>query len=126
MTLRPQGAKWRCIGQVSKWRKKTSDILTARAAVEDDLHQSLRLLRTDYVDLLQFHQVSQETDYQTLTGPNGALEGVIRAQEAGEQNLLKEIRGKPPAGLAGLQSAILLPLECCRSQSISRVRNWAL
>ncbi len=29
------------------------------------------------------HQVSQEADFQTLTGPQGALEGVLGAREAG-------------------------------------------
>jgi predicted aldo/keto reductase-like oxidoreductase len=48
-----------------------------------DLELSLRRLRTDYLDLYQLHQVSQETDFETITGPNGALETVTRARDAG-------------------------------------------
>lgn len=62
----------------------TKSIKRDRAGVEGDIHRSLRLLGTDYLDLFQFHQVSQETDFQTLTGPDGALEGVLRARKAGK------------------------------------------
>jgi predicted aldo/keto reductase-like oxidoreductase len=62
----------------------TKSIKRDRPGVEADLHQSLKMLRTDYLDLFQFHQVSQESDYQALAGPGGALEGARRAQEAGK------------------------------------------
>ncbi|MEW6388476.1 MAG: aldo/keto reductase [Thermodesulfobacteriota bacterium] len=53
-----------------------------RGALEE-LETSLRYLRTDYLDLYQLHQVSQEADWQALTGPDGALDAVVRAKEAG-------------------------------------------
>jgi len=62
----------------------TKTLKRDRKGAEADIDQSLRALRTDYLDLYQLHQVSQETDFQTLTGPNGAMEGVIRAKEAGK------------------------------------------
>jgi hypothetical protein len=37
-------------------------------------------LGTDYLDLFQFHQISRETDFQPLSEPDSALEGVFRAQ----------------------------------------------
>jgi aryl-alcohol dehydrogenase-like predicted oxidoreductase len=49
----------------------------------EDLELSLRRLGTDYLDLYQLHQVSQEADWQALTGPDGALEAMARAREAG-------------------------------------------
>ncbi len=55
-----------------------------RSGAEGDLDQSLRLLKTDYLDLYQFHQVSQETDFQALTAPGGPLDAVLRAREAGK------------------------------------------
>lgn len=54
------------------------------AGVAADIDQSLRLLGTDYLDLFQFHQVSQPIDFETLTGAGGALEGARRAVEAGK------------------------------------------
>ncbi len=62
----------------------TKTIKRDRRGAEADIDQSLRSLRTDYIDLYQFHQVSQENDFETLAGPKGALEGVIRAKEAGK------------------------------------------
>ncbi len=62
----------------------TKSIKRDRAGVEADMEQSLRLLRTDYLDLFQFHQVSQEDHLAPITGPQGAMEGVVRAQEAGK------------------------------------------
>ena len=62
----------------------TKSIKRDRAGVEADLNLSLTKMRTDYIDLFQFHQVSQENDLHTLTGPDGALEGVFRAKEAGK------------------------------------------
>jgi aryl-alcohol dehydrogenase-like predicted oxidoreductase len=50
----------------------------------EELELSLRRLQTDYLDLYQFHQLSQETDYQSLIGPGGALEAIQRAQAAGK------------------------------------------
>ena len=55
-----------------------------RQGAREDLELSLRRLGTDYLDLYQLHQVSQESDWQTLTGPDGALEYLTRALEAGQ------------------------------------------
>jgi predicted aldo/keto reductase-like oxidoreductase len=62
----------------------TKTIKRDSQGAEAHIEQSLRSLRTDYLDLFQFHQVSQEPDYQTLTGPKGAFEAVLRAREAGK------------------------------------------
>ncbi len=62
----------------------TKSIKRDSEGAEAQIEQSLRVLRTDYLDLFQFHQVSQEADYQTLMGPNGAMEAVVRAREAGK------------------------------------------
>ena len=62
----------------------TKTIKRDRQGAAADLELSLRRLQTDYLDLYQFHQVSQEPDYQTLTGPDGALDAVVRAREEGK------------------------------------------
>jgi len=48
------------------------------------LENSLRMLRTDHLDLYQLHQVAQEEDWQEVTGPAGALEAVMKAKAAGK------------------------------------------
>ncbi|MZP30096.1 aldo/keto reductase [Heliobacterium undosum] len=48
------------------------------------LENSLRMLRTDYIDLYQLHQVSQDRDWEALTAPGGAMEVLVKAQEQGK------------------------------------------
>lgn len=52
--------------------------------VEKDLETSLRLLKTDYVDLWQVHNVMNQADIDKILAPGGALEAVIRAKQAGK------------------------------------------
>ena len=48
------------------------------------LENSLLMLRTDYLDLYQLHQIAQEKDWLEVTGPGGALEAVLKAKAAGK------------------------------------------
>ena len=55
----------------------------ASGAVEQ-LDNSLRMMKTDYIDIYQLHQISQEKDWETVTGPGGALEAVVKAKKQGK------------------------------------------
>ena len=57
-----------------------------RGADEANAHleNSLRMLRTDHLDLYQLHQIAQEKDWLQVTGPAGALEAVMKAKAAGK------------------------------------------
>jgi uncharacterized protein len=55
-----------------------------RQGALEELELSLSRLGTDYLDLYQLHQVSQDLDWDILTGTDGALEALQRAQEAGK------------------------------------------
>ena len=48
------------------------------------LDESLRLLRTDHVDLYQFHALSKMSDLEQILGPNGAMETFEAAKNAGK------------------------------------------
>jgi len=48
------------------------------------LENSLRMLRTDHLDLYQLHQIAQEKDWHEVTGPGGALEAVMKSKAAGK------------------------------------------
>jgi uncharacterized protein len=52
--------------------------------VEQDLETSLRLLKTDYVDLWQVHNVMNREDIDKILAPGGALETVELAKKAGK------------------------------------------
>ena len=62
----------------------TKTLKRDRAGAGADIDRSLRRMRTDYIDLFQIHQLSLEADYQAITGPDGALEAIFRAKQAGK------------------------------------------
>jgi predicted aldo/keto reductase-like oxidoreductase len=53
------------------------------AAARHDLERSLRRLRTEYVDLYQFHAVNKVADVEKILAPEGAAETVLRARDKG-------------------------------------------
>ncbi len=50
----------------------------------NDLEQSLKLLRTDHVDLYQFHALTKMTDLDKVLGPGGAIETMEAAKKEGK------------------------------------------
>ena len=55
-----------------------------RALAAQQLEESLRRLQTDYVDLLQFHEVIRLEDPDRIFASGGAMEAVLAAQQAGK------------------------------------------
>jgi aryl-alcohol dehydrogenase-like predicted oxidoreductase len=53
-----------------------------------ELDDSLRKLRTDHVDLYQFHAVTTKEDVQKIFGPSGAMETYQAARKAGKIRFL--------------------------------------
>jgi len=51
---------------------------------EQDLETSLRLLKTDYVDLWQVHSVETRDDIDRILGPGGAVEAFEAGKKAGK------------------------------------------
>ena len=64
--------------------------LTSKTAERDaggalrDLETTLRNLRTDYLDLWQFHDLRDEAEWQRAQRPDGALAAMRRAQQEGK------------------------------------------
>ncbi|MDR3565215.1 MAG: aldo/keto reductase [Negativicutes bacterium] len=54
------------------------------AGATEHLENSLRMLRTDYIDLYQLHQVAQAKDWETIIAPGGAMEVAVKAQQEGK------------------------------------------
>ena len=42
------------------------------------------MMKTDYIDIYQLHQIAQEKDWESVTRPGGTMEAVIRAKEQGK------------------------------------------
>ncbi|NQW18988.1 MAG: aldo/keto reductase [Chloroflexi bacterium] len=58
------------------------------AGAQAELENSLRLLRTDHVDLYQMHAMTTREDLEMATGPGGALEVFTRARDEGKVRYL--------------------------------------
>jgi len=53
------------------------------AGARADLETSLRLLRTDHVDVWQIHYLNTEAERERVLGPGGAMEAALKAREEG-------------------------------------------
>ena len=51
--------------------------------VRADIENSLEFLETDYFDVYQLHEVTDENALKKALGPDGALEAIIEAQQEG-------------------------------------------
>ena len=58
------------------------------AAAQQDLETSLRLLKTDYVDLWQMHDIRTLADVEAVLKPGGAMETFEAAKKAGKCRLI--------------------------------------
>jgi len=57
---------------------------TTKQGILQHIELSLRRLKTDYIDLYQCHHVSKPDQWEAVSGPNGALEGLHLAREQGK------------------------------------------
>jgi aryl-alcohol dehydrogenase-like predicted oxidoreductase len=55
-----------------------------KAEARAELEQSLQRLKTDHLDLYQFHAVTTMTDVDTILGPGGAMETFVEARKEGK------------------------------------------
>lgn len=53
------------------------------AGARAELETSLRLLRTDHVDIWQLHYLNSQEELEQVLGPGGALEAAVKAREQG-------------------------------------------
>ncbi len=72
---------------IAKYRKQfflatKTDGRTYETA-KDSLQRSLERLRTDHLDLFQFHQVIEDSEFETIMEKNGALQAAIEARRQG-------------------------------------------
>jgi predicted aldo/keto reductase-like oxidoreductase len=66
----------------------TKTILRDAAGFRKHLESSLKLLKTDYVDLYQFHQVANDGEWGKITKDSGALSEANKAKKEGKIRFL--------------------------------------
>jgi aryl-alcohol dehydrogenase-like predicted oxidoreductase len=85
----------------------------------EELDHSLRELRTDHIDLYQFHAVSDMEEVEEIFAPGGALEAFLRAREQRKIRYLGCSAHSVEAALAMLDrfhfDSVLFPVNfiCC-------------
>lgn len=77
---------------------------TARDA-QADLETSLRLLKTDHVDLWQMHTIENQSDIDKILAPGGAMEAFEAAKKAGKCRFIGFTGHFDPAAHAALLKA---------------------
>lgn len=71
-----------------KFYLATKSMQRTYEGVIEEIEISLKNLKTDYIDLFQFHNVSKEEDLETLLSDKGALRAI---KEYREKGIVKEI-----------------------------------
>jgi predicted aldo/keto reductase-like oxidoreductase len=88
-----------------------------RKEAEDELHLSLKSLKTDYIDLWQMHGIQDQKDVDRIFAPGGAIEAFEAAKKAGKCRFFGFTgHHDPNAHLSMLKSydkwdSILMPLH---------------
>lgn len=67
-----------------------------RLTAEENLHDSLRRLKTDVIDVWQFHEMNYDNDPEWVCGPGGALEAAVAARDAGKVRFIGYTGHKSP------------------------------
>ena len=87
------------------------------AGARRELEESLRLLRTDHVDLYQLHAVNTAEDFDAVTGPGGALELFRQARERGMTRYLGFSSHSSETALRLIEAvdfdSVLFPVNWC-------------
>jgi uncharacterized protein len=106
----------------TKSGKRTKDAMA-------DLDSSLKLMKTDYVDLWQMHSISTQADVDKIFGPGGAIEAFEAAKKAGKCRYIGFTgHHDPDAHLSMLKTydkwdSILMPLHAADPAYLSFEKN---
>jgi aryl-alcohol dehydrogenase-like predicted oxidoreductase len=86
-----------------------------KSGSQEELEESLRLLKTDHFDLYQFHYLTTLDDVETVFGPDGAMETFQAAKKAGKVRFLGFSAHSVEAALAAMDryefDTILFPIN---------------
>src|SRR5271157_200378 len=83
-----------------------------KSGSQEELDESLRLLRTDHFDLYQFHYLTTRDDVETVFGPAGAMETFVAARKAGKVRFLGFSAHSVEAALALMQGFAFDTILC--------------
>lgn len=96
-----QGESERRMGIALKGRRDRVTLMTKvcardRKTAEEQLHDSLRRLQTDVIDVWQFHEVNYDNDPDWIFQADGAIEAAVAARDAGKVRFIGFTGHKSP------------------------------
>jgi uncharacterized protein len=89
-TAHGYGQSEECIGEALQGRSRGKFVLASKSPSLDkagflsDLEESLKRLKTDYIDIFQHHNISSQEKMEQVLGPGGAFEGMSEAISEGK------------------------------------------
>ncbi len=107
----------------------TKTLARTAAQAMADLETSLRLLKTDYVDLWQLHAVESEEDVRKVLAPGGALEALEAAKKQGKCRFIGFTGHYDPAAHVAMMKAyprwdtVMMPLHAADHAYLSFERE---
>ncbi|MEZ4864810.1 MAG: aldo/keto reductase [Caldilineaceae bacterium] len=95
------GESERRMGLALKGRRDQVTLMTKvcardRKTAEEQLHDSLRRLQTDVIDVWQFHEVNYDNDPDWIFQADGAIEAAVAARQAGKVRFIGFTGHKSP------------------------------
>lgn len=95
------GESERRMGLALKGRRDQVVLMTKVCARDKEtalaqLHDSLRRLQTDVIDVWQFHEVNYDNDPEWIFRPGGAIEAAVEARQAGKVRFIGFTGHKSP------------------------------
>ena len=116
-------------GQALRERRREV-FLTSKSHARDrkgalaHLHETLRAMQTDHLDLWQIHDMRTSRDIETVFGPDGAIQAFIEAREQGKVRFIGVTGHENPFIIRECLErfdfdTVLLPLNPAESQSPS-------
>jgi aryl-alcohol dehydrogenase-like predicted oxidoreductase len=87
-----------------------------KKGAEEELHESLKLLKTDHIDVYQFHALSKMEDVDQIFGSAGAMETFLKARDEGKIRFIGFSAHNEAVALKAMElfdfDTILYPINC--------------
>lgn len=94
-----------------------------------DLETGLKLLKTDYIDLYQCHNIGNEADLEKVLAPGGVVETLQAAQKQGKIRHIGITGHKPPLILKALKafpfSTVQVPMNYIEQAALDELVPYA-
>lgn len=100
-----------------------------RSTALEHLHLSVMRLRTDFIDLWQFHGVSSLEEYEQVLGPGGAMEAAQEALQMGKVRHIGITSHSLPIALKAIESgyfeSVQFPFNFVATEAADRLVDLA-